>query len=228
MKDILGIIGGLGPQASSYFYDMITNRIVAEKDQDHLDIVLLSHSSIPDRTQYILDNTKEDPYPYLLEDIKILEKLGAKMVVIPCNTSCYFYERLQSQTSVIINNMVEDTVLYVKNKNIKKVAIMATDGTIKSSLYQNACKKFGIECEIPTADIQEQIMKIIYDYVKTGKDINIYDWNNIIKSFSSEVVILGCTELSYLKKILKLDEKFVDPLEVETSKVLNFFNKKEK
>lgn len=228
MKDILGIIGGLGPQASAYFYDMITNSVVAEKDQDHIDIILLSHSSIPDRTQYILDNTKDDPYPYLLNDVKLLEKLGAKMIVIPCNTSCYFYERLQSETNVIINNMVEDAVLYVKNKNINKVAIMATDGTIKSSLYQNACKKYGIECEIPNSNIQKKIMGIIYNYVKTGKKINIQEWNEIINSFSSEYVILGCTELSYLKKILKLDEKFVDPLEVETSKVINFFNKEAK
>lgn len=92
---MLGIIGGLGPKASAYFYDMITDKTDVESDQEHLNIAILSHPTIPDRTEYILDHTKENPYPYLLEDVKTLESMGAKMIAIPCNTSCYFYNELQ-------------------------------------------------------------------------------------------------------------------------------------
>lgn len=225
MKDVLGIIGGLGPQASAYFYDMITNMTKADKDQDHINIILLSHSTIPDRTEYILDNSKENPYPYLLEDVKTLEKMGAKMIFIPCNTSCYFHEQLQANTTSIVNNMIDDTILNLKERNITKVAIMATDGTISSNLYQDSCKKYNIEYEMPSQEVQKTIMSIIYDKVKKGIKVDEKTWNKVIETFESKYIILGCTELSYLKRMLDLDNNFIDPLEVQARKIIHFFGK---
>ena len=66
MKNSLGIIGGVGPLASSYFYELLTKSTKAEKDQDHLNIVLFSHSSIPDRTTYILNNEMKVHFPIYL------------------------------------------------------------------------------------------------------------------------------------------------------------------
>ncbi len=222
MKDSLGIVGGLGPLASSYLYELITKSTKANKDQQHLNIILLSHSSIPDRTSYILDNTKESPYPYLLEDCKLLEKLGCKMIVIPCNTSCYFHKDLQKNISIPINNMVNDTVKYVYDKGFKKVMLLATTGTIKSRLYQNELSKYNIEYILPN---QNKVMSLIYDYVKTGKKVSMNLWNNTISNANVDAYILGCTELSVIKKDLNLNNNFIDPLEVETEIVLNYFDK---
>ena len=143
MKYDLGIVGGLGPMASSYLYEMITKETKVYKDQEHLNIALLSYASTPDRTNFILGESDESPYPYLLQNCKILEKLGAKMISIPCNTSCFFHEKLQSEINVPINNLVKNTCEYVSNKNYKKVAILATTGTINSNLYQNYLDKFS-------------------------------------------------------------------------------------
>lgn len=222
MKNSLGIIGGVGPLASSYFYELLTKSTKAEKDQDHLNIVLFSHSSIPDRTTYILNNENESPLPYLLGDIKTLEQLGCKMIVIPCNTSCYFHKTLQENTSIPVNNMVKDTVDFIKNKGFKKVAIMATKGTIYSNLYQNALTEADIEYILPDTD---KVMSLIYDYVKAGKDVSLELFNSVINGLNVDGYILGCTELSVLKKELNLPDNFVDPLEVEVIKVLDFFEK---
>lgn len=228
MKNILGIIGGLGPLASAYFYEMLTNMTEASKDQDHIDTIILSHASIPDRTAYILGESSDSPLPLLLEDVKVLEKMGAKMIAIPCNTSCYFHEELQKSTSVIINNMVDDTVSYLKSKNVKKVAILATTGTIRSNLYQESCKKYQLDYEIPSSENQERVMSIIYDNVKKGVPVDIDKWNRIITSLDADAVILGCTELSVLKEELLLTGRFIDPLEIQARKIIKFFNKKVK
>ena len=222
MKNSLGIIGGVGPLASSYLYEMITKKTKANKDQEHLDIILLSHASIPDRTAYILDHSKENPFPYLLEDCRLLQKLGAKMIVIPCNTSCYFHEHLQKEIDIPINNMIKDTVEYINNKNIKKVAILATTGTIKSKLYQNELDKHNIDYVLPD---QDKVMNIIYNYIKAGKTIDENIWNDLTNDLDVQAYILGCTELSVIKKDLKLNKSFIDPLEVETEIILNFFGK---
>lgn len=222
MKNSLGIIGGVGPLASSYLYEMITKQTKADKDQEHLDIILLSHASIPDRTAYILDHSKENPFPYLLADCQLLEKLGAKMIVIPCNTSCYFHQQLQKEIKIPINNMIQDTVNYISKKGIKHVAILATTGTIESKLYQNELDKHHIHYILPD---QKKVMNIIYNYIKANRSIDKSLWDELINDMQTEAYILGCTELSVIKKELKLTDEFIDPLEIETQIILNFFEK---
>ncbi|MBR2708147.1 MAG: aspartate/glutamate racemase family protein [Bacilli bacterium] len=225
MKYDLGIIGGLGPLASSYLYEMITKKTNAKKDQDHLNIILLSHPSIPDRTKYILKESTDSPLPFLIEDAKILEKLGVKMISIPCNTSCYFHEKLKKEINIPISNLVKNTVKYLKEKKIKNVAILATEGTIKSKLYQKELEKENISYITPNID---KVMEIIYDYIKAGKEVTNELFNECIKNIKTDAFILGCTELSLLKSELNLTDKFIDPLEIEVDNILNFFNKKGK
>ncbi len=217
----LGIVGGLGPLASCYFYKLITEKTKATKDQDHLNIIILSDAKKPDRTTYILDNTKEKPYPYLLKDCQTLEKLGCKLISIPCNTSSYFHDKLKQNINIPISNMIENTANYIKNK-YKTAAILATTGTITSKLYQNALEKNGIKYVLPN---QKNVMKIIYDYVKQGKEVPITLLQDTIKDLNCDCYILGCTELSILKRKLKLNDKFIDPLEIEAEKILDFFGK---
>lgn len=220
----LGIIGGLGPLASSYFYKLITEKTKANKDQDHLNIVILSDAKTPDRTEYILDNSKENPYPYLLKDCQLLEKLGCKLISIPCNTASYFHKKLEQNINIPISNMIENTASYIQGK-YKTVAILATTGTITSKLYQNALEKQGINYVFPT---QENVMKVIYDYIKQGKDVPVTLWQDTIKDLKCDCYILGCTELSILKEKLNLKDNFIDPLEIEADKILDFFGKERK
>ena len=91
-------------------------------------MIILNHATIPDRTSYILGQSSENPYFDLKNDVKLLTNMGAKLIAIPCNTCHYFYNELQSQTSVKILNIIEDTVSYLKKNNAKKVAILATTG----------------------------------------------------------------------------------------------------
>ena len=222
MKYDLGIIGGLGPLSSSYLYELITKKTKVSKDQEHLNIVILSHSSTPDRTAYIIGESKENPYPYLLTDAKILKSLGVKMISIPCNTACYFHDDLQKEVDVKINNLVRNTVKYIYENGYKKVAIMATEGTIKSRLYQDELDNYGIDYVCPKPD---KVMEIIYDYVKCGKDVDEREFYDITKDVDVQAIILGCTELSILKGKFNLPDRYIDPLEIETYNILNFFGK---
>lgn len=229
MSDFLGIIGGVGPLASAYFYEMLIQMTEASKDQDHIDMVILNHASIPDRTAFLLQKSEENPYLDLSKDVKTLSKMGASLIFIPCNTSCYFHERLQKETQTPILNMIADTVQFLKKENKKKVMILATTGTIQTKLYQDMCTKENVEYIVPSQEIQNKVMHIIYNNVKSGKKIEQDVWNEIVDSFQNvDACILGCTELSIVKNELALSDFFVDPLEVEAKKILDFFGKKER
>ena len=98
MKEkILGVLGGVGPLATIYFADLVVKMTDAKTDQEHIAMVILNHSSIPDRTDYILDKTKPNPLPVMIKDAKLLEDDNCDFIVIPCNTAHYFYDEIQNR-----------------------------------------------------------------------------------------------------------------------------------
>ena len=213
---ILGIIGGMGTEATIDFYTRIMNHTVANKDQDHIDMVILNHASIIDRTYAIKNNKLDELLTQMREDIKILENAKVTSIAIPCNTSHSIIGKVQSLTSIPIINMIEETAKGLKNivNSNNKVGIMATDGTIMLKMYQKECEKYGIDYFIPEEDIQKQVMSIIYDDVKARGVFDTERFKKVLDYFNKKgckYVILGCTELSGFKKSFK--DNAIDPMD---------------
>ena len=220
---VLGILGGLGPLSSAYFYEMITLHTYAMKDQDHIDIVLSSRSTTPDRTDFILGRSNEDPSPLMIEEIEKLVSYGADYIAIPCNTAHYFYDKLIEKSNVPILNMVSDTVEYCVNSGAKKIGILATKGTVGAGIYDKVCKEKGVECYIPSKECQDAVTRVIYDQIKTGRTASADDFKIMeteLKNEGCDLAILGCTELSVAKKQLGLDSWYLDALEVLAAKAI--------
>ncbi|MPN07061.1 Aspartate racemase [bioreactor metagenome] len=214
----VGVLGGLGPMASVYFYEMVVNMTEAKTDQEHVDMIITNRATTPDRTAFIVGNSNEDPSKILIDDAKKLEKYGVDFIVITCNTAHYFYEKIVNSVNIPLVNIVEETIKHAKVTNHKKLGILATTGNIKTNLYQNMCEKYDIEYLVLDENRQSQIMEIIYDDIKSGKLADMDKFNSIVdylKENNCDGVILGCTELSILKNDNKLDGNFyIDSLEV--------------
>lgn len=129
---LLGILGGLGPYASAYFYELITTHTKAEKDQDHINIILSSDASTPDRTDYILGRSDESPLPVMIRNAKALEQYGATAIVIPCNTAHYFIHEVRRAVTVPVPSIITETSSYLQLAGFKKAAVLATTGTLSS------------------------------------------------------------------------------------------------
>lgn len=219
----LGVIGGVGPLSTAYFMEVLINKTDASVDQEHIDMIVLNHAKIPDRTAFILDNSLESPVPFMVEDAKMLELNGAQVIVTPCNTAHYFYEELSSSVSVEFINMIDETALCLKEQGVKVAGIMATNGTVQTELFQKALQKVGIEPFVPSKQNQQYIMDIIYDNVKASKPIELEKFRTIVNEMrlnDCERVILGCTELSVLKREYSLGDFYVDSLEVLVEKAI--------
>ncbi len=219
MKNItVGVLGGLGPMASVYFYEMVVNMTDAKTDQEHVDMIITNRATTPDRTAFIIGNSNEDPSKILIDDAKKLEKYGVDFIVITCNTAHYFYEKIANSVNIPLVNIVDETIKHAKDTNHKKLGILATTGNIKTGLYQNMCEKYNIEYLVLDEDRQAQVMEIIYDDIKGGKAADMDKFNSIVnylKENNCDGVILGCTELSILKNDNNLDGEFyIDSLEV--------------
>jgi aspartate racemase len=212
---ILGILGGLGPMSTVYFYEMLTDHTKADRDQDHIDILISSKASTPDRTAFILGNSDENPIDSMTAEIKRLTDAGASLIVIPCNTAHYFYDKLASSCNVPIINIIEETAKFCASRGMKRVGILATEGTVSSGTYKKYCKKYGIDAVAPSPEGQKIISSIIYDRIKKNLDPDMNEFFKVCDELGDcDTLILGCTELSLLKKSGKLDRRFTDSLEV--------------
>ena len=158
---ILGVLGGLGPMSSAYFYELITTHTYAKCDQQHIDILISSKATTPDRTMFINGTSKDDPLPVMKKEIKRLTQFGASIIAIPCNTAHHFYTALCEACCVPILNIVELTVQYAAYLDIKSLGIMATEGTILTEAYKKSCRQFDLKYITPSNNSQKLISRLI-------------------------------------------------------------------
>lgn len=226
---LLGILGGLGPMSTAYFYELLIAHTQAACDSDHIDLLISSRATTPDRTAFILGNSTKDPLPIMIEEATRLQKAGATLLVIPCNTAHYFYEGLQKSCSLPILNIIEETVLHLHRLGVKKFGLLATDGTVRSRSYDTVCKKYGMECISPCEEDQALITSIIYDTIKQNKPVDRAAFLRVAERLTSlgcERLVLGCTELSLINKEEPLDSSvFVDSLDVLAYQTIRACNK---
>lgn len=214
---LLGILGGLGPMATVYFYEMLTAHTAAMRDQDHIDMIISSKSTTPDRTAYILGNSDENPLDVMVEEAKKLEQYGADLLVMPCNTAHYFFDRINESVNIPMLNIIDETVEFCRKRGYKKAGIMATDGTLQTNTYQMKFEEKGLCYAVPDASAQRAVMEIIYDVVKKGREINHSSFEDVANQLwdsGCDCIILGCTELSLVKKNSCLSKRYVDSMEV--------------
>ncbi len=213
----LGIIGGLGPMATAYFMRRIIEMTDAATDQENIEMVIYNVPSIPDRTGYILDNSKESPLPKIIDLANDLERQNVDYIAVPCITAHYFHKDIAKSVYVPVSNGIREAGEYLSERSIKKVGIMATDGTAHTKLFDTVFKDYGIECIYPKKECQKLVMSIIYDDVKAGKNVSMDEFCLVKRQLldeGAEVIILGCTELSIVKRDNDVGDKVLDIIDV--------------
>lgn len=221
-KPLVGVIGGVGPQATAYFLDMVVRLTDAARDQDHLDMVVLDHASIPDRTDFILGRSTEDPGPVMADDARRLAAFGADLLVLPCNTAHHFVEQIEAAVDVPLVNIVDETVAEVARRvpGLRATGLLATSGTVHAGVYQRALAAVGADCVLPDEAGQAALMRIIYEQVKAGRPVDLPALTGIVADLrerGAQAVVLGCTELSVAAadhRLLEADRALVDSLDV--------------
>ena len=213
----LGVLGGMGPQATQVFYQFVLDRTDAARDQDHLPAVILSDTGIPDRTAAILSGNTEGLYQRLLADARMLEGCGCTVLAIPCNTSHFFVDRLRGEIGVPIIHMLRETAAALAAQGKKRPGILATDGTIQMGLYHKECASLGMEAVSPDPETQGLVMSIIYDEIKQGEKGSRDKFAKIdraIRRAGCDCAILACTELSVFATYHPLPSFYVDAMMV--------------
>ena len=219
----LGVLGGMGPQATQTFYQFVLDRTDAIRDQEHLPALILSDTQVPDRTPAILSGRTEELFRRLLDDAKLLERCGCTVIAIPCNTSHYFVDRLQGEVGVPILHMIRETAAVLAAQGKKRPGVLATDGTIRTGLYQKEFSALGMEAVAPDPDTQKLVMSIIYDEIKQGEKGSREKFAKIDKAIrraGCDCAVLACTELSVFATWHPLPPFYIDAMMVLAEKAV--------
>ena len=197
----IGILGGMGPAATADLMMKIIDMTEAGTDQDHIPQFIDCNSRIADRTAAILHGG-EDPRPEMIGSAKRLEAAGADFIIMPCNTAHFFVEDIKKEIGIPMLNMPQETAAFLAERGVKRAAVLATDGTVQSGLYEKALADEGIEAMYPDADQQKIIMSLIYDCVKPGITdpaklpcAKIAAIADDLRARGAEALLLACTEL---------------------------------
>ena len=215
-KKTLGIIGGMGPAATAMLFESIISNTQANCDAEHIHILIDNYPQIPDRTTAILSGSNE-PVKYICEAGQRLINMGAELILIPCNTSHYYFEEIKNNLSVPVINMIEETALYCRRMGCSVVGVLATDGTRKTDIYKTEFEKAGLDVVYPSEEGQKQVMSVIYEQVKAGKEINTSGLEAHLKDMEAQgaqAFVLGCTELPIAIKDGDFGFRFIDTIEV--------------
>lgn len=225
----LGVIGGLGPMATAYFLELIIDMTKAERDQEHLEMIIYNCPTIPDRTAYILGKSEESPLPKIIELGKRLKEQQVTCIAIPCITAHYFHQEIEAAVETRVIHGIRETALLLKEADIQRVGIMATDGTVESGIFQRELEALGITPILPKPDMQKKVMSLIYEDIKKGKEPDLDSFFSVkdylTKQEGAQAIVLGCTELSVIKRDYDLGEGVLDAMEVLVKKALSLCGK---
>lgn len=235
-RNRIGILGGVGPEATVDLFKKIIKVTPAKRDQDHVETIVISNSHIPDRTSAILYGG-DDPVPEMLYTAKMLDALGVSVILIPCNTAHYFIESVQKEIQTPILNMILETVNYIEKQysGVKTIGILGTTGTIKSKIYENELKKRGFNVVVPDDDVQENfVMEAIYGTrgIKSGfkkKPRILLKYASLhLHDKGAQVIIQGCTEIPLVLTKRHCEQPYVDPTLICAKKAVSFVRGQEK
>jgi aspartate racemase len=222
MKKTIGVLGGMGPEATAYFYELLIKKTKAAKDQEHIKVIIYSNPEVPPRTDAILGKGPS-PLPELVAGVKFLQEAGADFIVMPCVTAHYYYNDILAQKRAAFVNLLDETLLYALRKlpSLKKAGLVSSTGTLKSRLFHEAFAKEGIEILAPEDLEQELVMEAIFSArgIKAGYTSGwprkiILGASKALIDRGAEAIIAGCTEVPLVLKKEDIPVPLIEPLEI--------------
>lgn len=203
-EKIVGVIGGMGPQATADFLQRIIAATPARDDEDHIHVLVDNNPKIPSRLAALLDGGGEDPLPVLIAMARGLEKQGADFLTIPCNTAHYYRPAIAQAVAIPVLDMVALSVARLASQSPKphKIGMLASPAVQKVGLYESRLKDAGFTALFPDANGEARVLDVIRA-VKAGNltarhKRDYADVAAALKCAGADAYLLACTELSVI------------------------------
>jgi len=223
----IGILGGMSHESTIKYYDQILKRYYEKKhDYNYPEIIIFSLNF-----QKVIDlehnDNRKGYVDYLMEGITALEQAGANFIVMAANSPHAVYDDLVQLAKVSILSIVKATAKKAHQENLKKLLLLGIKFTMHSTFYQDYFAKEGIEVITPSDEEQDKLNRIIFEELVIGlfNDKSKTEILRIINNYTTDGVILGCTELPLIISQEDTRVKLLNTLNLHIEAVLNQYFK---
>jgi aspartate racemase len=212
----VGVIGGMGPEATVDFLRRIVAATPAKDDADHIHVLIDNNPKIPSRIAALIEGRGEDPAPVLCAMARGLEKQGADFLVMPCNTAHYYLPQIGEAVNIPVLDMIALSIAQIAAflPQRGRVGMLASPAVQRVGLYEKRLREAGLEALFP--DGEEKLLSVIRA-VKSGGISHGHhrEYAEVADSISAaDVMLIACTELSVLGPPKGISQPFVDALDV--------------
>ena len=200
----VGVLGGMGPDATVDFMNRLLRLVDAKEDSDHIRCIVDNNPKVPSRIKALFEGGKEDPAPCLMDMARRLEAWGADFLVMPCNTAHHYHEQIQSAVRIPVLDMIGLAARAAQQKfpQLRKVGVLATSATVRVGLYEKAFGELGIATLYPDEPDQAGLLALIKS-IKAGqigepqRAALIATGRRVLEK-GAQALVLACTELSVI------------------------------
>lgn len=204
MSRTVGVIGGMGPEATVDFLRRIVAATPAKDDADHIRVLVDNNPKIPSRIAALIDGTGEDPLPVLIAMARGLEKQGADFLVIPCNTAHYYLPKIAQAVSIPLLDMVALAIAKIATLSPKpcRIGMLASPAVQKVGLYATRLNDAGFTALFSNATGEAKVLDIIRAVkANAATPQHRADYSaiaRVLREQGADAHLIACTELSVI------------------------------
>lgn len=227
-EKVVGIIGGMGPEATVDFMARVIKATPASDDIDHIRMVVDNNPKVPSRITALIEKTGKSPLPCLQDMARKLADCGADFLAMPCNTAHHYLQGIVEVVSIPVLDMVELTTKRVisENPGLNRAGILASSAVLQLDLYETRFAQQGVDLIAPSSDKQDAIMAAIRKIKAGGQDVKVLaDVNEAVGEMidrDAEALIVACTELSIIGPSLQLPSPSYDASQVLAESIVRY------
>ena len=196
----VGVLGGLGPEATLDFFAKVLAETGAKTDQEGLHLLINNNPKVPNRNEAVA-GTGPSPAPMLAEMARALERGGADFLVMVCNAAHAFQEDITDAVGIPFVSIIEETVRATLRAlpGAERVGVLGSSGCLDARLYQNAFAAHGVRVLEPEGAAREEFMTLLYRIKAGDKGAEVREAmrrlaEELVQG-GAEAVVAGCTEV---------------------------------
>ncbi|MES2916757.1 MAG: amino acid racemase [Pseudomonadota bacterium] len=222
----VGILGGMGPQATILLMQKIVDGVSAADDSDHIPLLVDQNPQVPSRIRRLIEGTGEDPGPVLVEMARRLVAGGAKALAMPCNTAHHYAPAIRAAVNVPFLDMIGLSVTKAVGMAGQggQVGIIASPAVARIGLFDAALAKLGVRALYPEdgAALLAAIRQIKSAGPGSEAGRVLRRASEELLAQGAEVQMIACTEFSLLPEAALLGQGAFDTLDVLAGAIQDF------
>lgn len=225
---VVGVLGGMGPEATILLQERVLQAVDARDDADHLPLLIDMNPQVPSRIAHLIEGTGPSPAPVLTRMAQRLEQAGASALAMPCNTAHHYLAEMLGHLSVPFLDVTALSIARIAQDLSpgSSVGFLASPAVQQAGVFDAALNRHGLQGLWP--EQPDPMLAAIRDIKANGPTQaaaqTLSDAASELVSKGAGHLIVACSEFSLLAQELKAPVRVTDTVDVLAGAIRDHFD----